>query len=182
MSNYKLYIDKAKLTFDIEDENSFFDFQFTMVRWVSPDIALAKASKAIREFKEYLVENNLDSEGAFYNITNRSFLRLGKFKNGLSLSGHFPDDNKVYRSMKEINDASSIPPELEPYIIVYAIDGTPFKGFIFCSSEKRMPKHGFFNYQGSHQFYITDKFEKFIGTITVDFGDPGYLLDLNSET
>ncbi|MEM0160056.1 MAG: hypothetical protein QW393_04840 [Candidatus Micrarchaeaceae archaeon] len=182
MRDYRLYIEDATLTFDSEYENSFFDFKFTMIERVNPDIALAKASRAIKEFKEYLVENNLDSREAYYNIANRSFLRLGKFKNGLLLDGHFPDDNKVYRSMEEIDDTYSIPPRMEPYIMVYAIDGTPFKGFIFCSSEKRTPKDEFFNYQGSHQFYVTNGLEEFIGTITVEFADPGYFLDLNSET
>lgn len=177
----KLCVDRVALS--VVDDTLSFDFQFTIENRVDSDVALEKASLAIRNFRDFLIQKDEYAElNDMYNIAERGFIRLGEIPDPAEISHASNEPNKVIQFHDIPKGELKLHSGKIPTLTVYAIDGTPSKGYIFCRSNLQAPSPGFFNYRGEHYFTVTDSFDKFVGNIAVTIAEPGYWVGLNQDT
>lgn len=177
----RLCVDRISL--DVADDELTYDFQFTIENPVNSDVALEKASSAIKEFREFLIEKDeyrvLDD---LYNVAERGFIRIGEIPDANMIEHASIDSNKVFQ-LGDISNSDIILQEgKSPVLSVYAIDGTPSKRYIFCRTTIHKEPSNFSNYFGEHIFTVTDHFDRFVGSIAVTIAEPGYWVELNQDT
>ncbi|MGE9811614.1 hypothetical protein ACLIKE_09795 [Ferroplasma acidiphilum] len=185
MVAYDLNIESASIIGEWDSTNNHYDynldFHFSIEKWISPDRALEMGTKAVSDFSDWIVEKEPDYDEEIYvNYCKRGLVKMGRFANPLLLSEWLPEQNKVVPYKKTGFKSNSR--VANPYITVYGIDGTPFKGMIFCIPGKRGDISGPFNYLGTHKFIFTDKLDRMIGTMEIDIASPGIDVELNYET
>ena len=182
MVKYDLKIESANITAQKNYYNSFydyyFDFQFAIDGWVSSDKALEIGTKAVSDFSDWTAEKNFSvNPGIYYNFSKRSFVKMGKVYNPLFLSKWVPLRNKVFT----FNKAGLKPKKagFNDYITVYGIDGSPFKGIVFCTASGNYGNQS--NHSGQYTFLFTDRLDSIIGKMTINIPAGELRVELDYE-
>jgi hypothetical protein len=136
------------------------NFQFFINKKISKDKALEITTEAIEHYIRYLLlkEDYMINEDDFYDLTHRGFIKLGKIYDYNTISITTMDENvhKV-RSLEEAVKEDPLRNNRLGKLDVYAIDGTPSKGYVFCKTERL---------GGNSEGYNFVFWEKYSGTLT----------------
>jgi len=143
-------------------------FQFFIDKKISNDEALEITTEAIEHYIEYLMKKDdyLTNRDDFYNLIHRGFIKLGKIYDYSNISVATIDENvhkvrPLEKAVKEDPLRNSRLGNLD----VYAIDGTPSKGYVFCRTGKiggNSEEYSFVfweNYSGAltHEIHIYER-------------------------
>jgi len=156
------------------------NFQFEIEEKISKDKALEITTEAIGHYIEYLLkkEEYMIDRDDFYSLTYRGFIKLGKIYdyntiNITTLNKNVHKVRSLKKALKEEQLWNIMPEELD----VYAIDGTPSKGYVFCRTEK------FSDGSEEYSFIFWDKYSKAIThEIHLYNGEFFYFVGWNPET
>jgi len=157
------------------------NFQFFMDKKISKDKALEITTEAIEHYIRYLLlkEDYMINEDDFYDLTHRGFIKLGKIYDYNTISITTLDENvhKVRSLKKAVKEEETLQNNRLGKLDVYAIDGTPSKGYVFCKTEKNF---------GNSEEYSFVFWEKHSGTLTHEIhiykGELSYSNGWNYET
>jgi len=115
------------------------NFEFFMGKKISKDKALKISTETIEHYIEYLMKkgNYMINRDDFYNLIHRGFIKLGKIYDyrNISVTTTDKDAHKV-RSLKKALKEDTLRNNRLGKLDIYAIDGTPSKGYVFCKTEK----------------------------------------------
>jgi len=116
------------------------NFQFFIDKEISNDKALEISTEAIEHYIEYLLkkDEHIINEENFYNLIHRGFIKLGKIYDYRNISVTTMDENvhKVRPLEKAVKEEETLQNSRLGKLDVYAIDGTPSKGYVFCKTER----------------------------------------------
>jgi len=175
----ELNIDRINITVD-EDFETVGSFSFQTESKISQDKALELTTAAIGQYVDYLKQQKKGAVGDndFYNLIHRGFIKLGKLYDHSTIDIATYDEHKVRSITKELRENSlgvhySPPRKLD----VYAIDGTPSKGYVFCRTEKTDPN--FTHYEFSFWEKSSDRVTHTIDLYVTEFF---YFVGWNPET
>lgn len=177
----QLYVEEIEIS--TKDEDLWYRFHFVVEDPVDADNALELGTSAVKGFRD-LLESKTDYRVLqdMYNIAERGFIKLGTIPDFVRIDHPSNREHKVMPYDK-LQDSEILVHEGEiPYLTVYAIDGTPSKGYVFCRSTLHSKKASTFDYMGEHIFTFTDAFNKFQGELIITIASPGYMVALNQDT
>ncbi len=180
----EVYVEGVKIHYD-EEGNRNQSFNFDVEREITPDEALSLGTKKIREFNKFLLKN-FGYEITSKIITDRGYIRIGEIPNGLHLSFPTREENQV-RTLHDLKKEDMNNDGSLGEIIVYAIDGTPSKGIIFCMPHDIVKRNepissDSFAFSGEYDFVFFNTAWDVLAEMTVSMVSPGFLCDLNVET
>jgi hypothetical protein len=158
------------------------EFYFQIDKKISKDKALEITTEAIEHYIDYLLEkDSWIGRDDFFSLIERGFIKLGKIYDYNTIDVATLDENvhKV-RSLKDAIKEEQIWNIVPEKLDVYAIDGTPSKGYVFCKTEKFRDNSKEYK---EYSFIFWDKFSKNLThKIYLDNGEFEYILDWNYET
>jgi hypothetical protein len=134
------------------------EFYFQIDKKISKDKALEITTEAIEHYIDYLLEkDSLIERDDFFSLIERGYIKVGKIYDYNTIVVATLDENvhkvrSLEDAIKEEQYWNIVPEELD----VYAIDGTPSKGYVFCKTEK------FSDDSIQYDFIFWDKFTKVI--------------------
>lgn len=177
----QLYVEEIEISTSADD--LWYRFHFIVENPIDADNALELGTSAVKGFRD-LLESKSDYQVLqdMYNIAERGFIKLGAIPDFGRIDRPSNHEHKVipYHNLREseilVHEGES------PYLTVYAIDGTPSKGYVFCRSTLYSKKDTTFDYMGEHIFSFTDAFNRFQGELIVTVASPGYMVALNQDT
>jgi len=116
------------------------NFQFFMDKKISKDKALKISTEAIEHYIEYLSkkDEHMINRDDFYDLIHRGFIKLGKIYDYNTISITTLDENvhKVRSLKKAVKEEETFQNNGLEKLDVYAIDGTPSKGYVFGRTER----------------------------------------------
>lgn len=176
----QLYVEEIEIS--TSDDDLWYRFHFVVENPVDPDNALELGTSAVRGFRD-LLESKVDYQVLqdMYDIAERGFIRLGTIPDFGRIDRPSNDEHKVIPYEKLQKSEILVHEGENPYLTVYAIDGTPSKGYVFCRSTLHDKRNSTFDYMGEHIFTFTDAFSKFQGELIISIASPGYMVALNQD-
>jgi hypothetical protein len=177
--NKKLEIYRIDITTN-SNLQSVGNFQFNIEKKISRDKALEITTEAIERYIEYLLkkEKYMIDERDFFSLIHRGFIKLGKIYdyNTINITTFNKNVHKV-RSLERAYKEDMLWNTRLEKLDVYAIDGTPSKGYIFCRTEK------FSDDSKQYSFIFWDKYSEAIThEIYLYNGEFSYFVGWNPET
>lgn len=177
----QLYVEEIEIS--TKDEDLWYRFHFVVENPVDADSALELGTSAVKGFRD-LLESKTDYRVLqdMYNIAERGFIKLGTIPDFGSIDHPTDREHKIILYDKLQKSEILVQEGVSPYLTVYAIDGTPSKGYVFCRTTLHSEKGSMFDYMGEHIFTFTDAFNKFQGELIITIASPGYMVALNQDT
>ena len=181
----ELNIDRINITVN-EDFETVGSFSFQTESKISQDKALELTTAAIGQYVDYLKQQKKGAVGDndFYNLIHRGFIKLGKLYDYSTIDIATYDEHKVRSITKELREKSleslySPPKKLD----IYAIDGTPSKGYVFCRTDKAGHYNPFTSNFINYRFRLWDAHsERITHEINFYIGEFFYFVGWNPET
>jgi len=162
-----------------EDYETVGSFTFQTESKISQDKALELTTTAIAQYFDYLKQHREGavSDNDFYDLIHRGFIKLGKLYDYSTIDIATHDEHKVRSINKELRGKSLGPLYSPPKKLdVYAIDGTPSKGYVFCRTQKDPTFMEYdFSFWEKHSYRITHMINLYIGEFF-------YIVKWNHET
>ncbi|MVT35435.1 MAG: hypothetical protein GPW18_01475, partial [Euryarchaeota archaeon] len=155
------------------------EFYFQIDKKIGKDKALEITTEAIEHYIDYLLEkDNLIGRDDFFSLIERGFIKVGKIYDYNTIDVSTLDKNvhkvrSLKDAIKEEQFWNIVPEKLD----VYAIDGTPSKGYVFCRTEK------FIDNFKRYSFIFWDKYSHDLThKIYLDNGEFWFVVGWNHET
>jgi len=181
----ELNIDKIIITVN-EDFEMVGSFSFQIESKISQDKALELTTTAIGQYVDYLKQQKEGtvSDNDFYDLIHRGFIKLGKLYDYSTIDIATYDEHKVRFITKELREKSLEPLYSPPKKLdVYAIDGTPSKGYVFCRTDKADHYNPLTSNFMNYKFRFWDKYsECMTHEINLYIGEFFYFVGWNPET
>ena len=154
------------------------EFYFQIDKKISKDKALEITTEAIEHYIDYLLEkDSLIERDDFFSLIERGYIKVGKIYdyNTINITTLNENVHKVRPLEKAVKEDLLQNNRLRK-LDVYAIDGTPSKGYVFCRTEK-------FRDSEEYNFIFWDKFsEDLTHKIYLDNGEFWFIVGWNHET
>jgi len=183
--NKKLNIYRINILSEVTTNNyvrNVGEFYFQIDKKISKDKALEITTEAIEHYIDYLLEkDSLIERDDFFSLIERGYIKVGKIYDYNTINVATLDENvhkarSLEDAIKEEQFWNIVPEELD----VYAIDGTPSKGYVFCKTEK------FCDYSKEYKEYSFIFWDKFSRNLThkiyLDNREFEYIVNWNYET
>jgi len=155
------------------------EFYFQIDKKISKDEALEITTEAIEHYIDYLLEkDSWIGRDDFYDLIHSGFIKLGKIYdyntiNITTLNENVHKVRSLEDAIKEEQLLNIVPKEMD----VYAIDGNPAKGYVFCRTEK------FRDDSEEYNFIFWDKYlEDITHKIYLNNGEFWFIVGWNHET